>query len=361
LDNSYVIAIFKYSSLKKGQKMKKLFYLALVALAIGSCKKDNTNNSNNNTVEQGTVTGTVYSANGLKTVANAKVSMDGSTQYQTVSDAKGKFSITCPVGLQHFTVSVGNSNIFKGGFTATVEVNKSLEEPHDSTVLEQEKQLAYVAGYWDSIQNIIRDSLGYTMTELSDADLTIGNLNNYAIIFLNCGAPFHMNTAIYSNLDAYLQAGGNIYASDFAIDFLVGDGYLKKPHSHSNKAAAAMTPCSNPQLGGFIEDSLLCHEKVGLMMPITGTVVDPTMQNFFGQTVNLNYNLDGWAQLFHVETNDPRFKVLINDPVTYGPLLVSIKWGAGAQGGNIMYTTFHNEANVTPDMVNLLQWIVFNY
>lgn len=347
--------------------MKRLIYVAMLMAVIGSCKKDDAtnNNNNNNNTEKGTIKGVIYSANGLKTVAHAKITLDGSTQYQAESDAHGSFSMLCPTGTQHVTFTVGSGEIFKGDFTVTVTANQSIEVPHDSTTLEQEKQIAYVSGMWDSIQNIIRDSLGYNLTQLTDVDLANGNLNNYAIIFLNCGADFSMNTAIYNNLNTYLQNGGNIYASDYAIDYLVGDGNLKKQRDHnSHKTLSQSTPCSSSTnlLGGFIEDSLLCHDKVGNPGLINGaTVQDSVMQTIFGPTVDLNYDLPSWVVLFHVETSDPRFKVLITDPNTYGPLLVSIKWGTGLQGGNIMYTTFHNEANVTTDMVDVLQWIVFNY
>jgi hypothetical protein len=341
--------------------MKKgLFIIAAALIFLSSCKKGE--ELNPNTV-RGTVSGTVYSANRNKTIAFAKVSIEGSDTYQTYSDNQGRFTLECPAGRQHIIISTGSGNIFRCDFFTEVSGNTNREAPADSTVLEQTKRIAYVAGMFDSIQNIIVDSLGYTVDELTDVDLyDRTTLDSFAIIFLNCGAMFSMNHDIYINLDQYLDNGGNIYASDYAIDYLVGDGTPKRGHSHSS-GDIHKTACMNPVLGGFIDDSLLCHTKYGNMGVINGaTVLDPDMQTIFGSTIDINYNLGSWAVLNHVETGDPRFKVLINDGSTgYGPLLAGIHWGTGATGGNIMYTTFHNEANVTTDMVEVLQYVILNY
>jgi hypothetical protein len=177
--------------------------------------------------------------------------------------------------------------------------------------------------------------MGYTLDSLQLSDFNnLATLQLHSIIFVNCGSSsrYDLNTpTISNNLITFLNSGGRIYASDWAFGCVQG---------------------IHPELEGTYDgnstDSLLSN------------VVYTPLQTFLGKnTVTIRYNLNSWLSL------DPNNNYLQNIPflratyqsVTNNPTAFFRE--TYSAGGKLIYTTFHNEAQVSTDMVKILQFFVF--
>ena len=167
-----------------------------------------------------------------------------------------------------------------------------------------------------------------------------GRLMDYDIVFLNCGINerwLQQESAVADSLRQYVAAGGSIYASDWAYSFV-----------------EAAFP---EQIDFFGSDGQLGSAYVGSPGPVEATVLDADMKAVLGSgTASLSYDLDAWAVI-----TDTSAEVLLRGDVQ--------AWGAGQQqgvplavqiddGGRVIYTTFHNERQITVDMAALLTEII---
>jgi len=287
--------------------------------------------------------------------------------------------------------------------------------PAGTLKLLQVTNLAYIAGYWDNIQTVVIDSLGYTCDQLTVADLSDANtLLNYGGLFLNCGKNGDLDSNMYENLKTFVESGGSIYASDFAVEYLTGDNHFKgNAHIHNGYQKSNCTPLA----GGFVCDTTLCTMKHGLQCMVTqAQVVAPDLLAYLGvSSFNIEYDLANW-EVIQVLTYP--WEVLVTDPVTYGPLAVRMQangrnlevkslnttltqtWitichippgnpsnmhtitintnalaahlahgdyigdcmGGGTSGGTIYFTTFHNkvQGTVSQDVQHMLEYFILN-
>ena len=394
--------------------MKKRIIYAFVMLVSASfllfvsCKKDKTENA----VPTGTVKGKVYAQNGTTPIPMVMVFVDANGEvYMTLTDIHGDFNLEVPTGNQQLCIESGRGNIFRSVFSVYVPENGTVNLPDGTLKLQQTANLAYIPGAYDNIETIIIDSLGYAATQLAVADLdNLTNLETYAGLFLNCGKYGALDSLKYANLLAFVNNGGSIYASDYAVEYLTGDGNYKGTQSHSN--VGTMTKSCVYDLGGFIADSLLCTEKVGPGGYVYGANILPAdLQTYMGITqIDILYDLSAWEEI--KELAAPPWEVLIEDPGGYGPL--AIRWTLPGNskameqvldqgwitichippgnpqnahtitisinalpahlahgdyigpcvgnGGTIYFTTFHNEpqGNLSSDMQKMLEYFILN-
>lgn len=303
--------------------------VALIILNIFACGEDNPVNSGGATVQ-----GYVRSINGTTAVANVTVNLK-SVQNTTESMT----TATNNVGFYQFNnVSNGDKKLIfsKGSFrdTTIITVGGGIVIV-DTTRLQNIKPFAYLSGQWDNIQTIVHDSLGYNVQSITLTDINNNNnLQQYAIIFLNCGtnALSGITTSGAANLKSFMQAGNTIYSSDYAY------GTVIKIY---------------PELSG---------SQTGNSQNVTANVVSSDLQNYLGKnSVSIIYNLGGWYSI------NPSIDLNINIPF----LKASYQTSAGAVNNNVIafsriegqgkliYTTFHNEANVTTDMIKILKYFIF--
>lgn len=384
-------------------------FFAASLLITGSCNKDNSN-QNTSQIPTGIITGKVVAQNGTTPIPMASVFVDYNGEiYITFTDIEGNFSLEAPAGVVPLYIESGKGNIFRSMITATIEKDKTTSIPNGTLKLQQTSALAYIKGSYDNIEDIIINQLGYAADELTIADLdNFNKLNNYAGLFLNCGKSEALNAAKYANLLAFVNGGGSIYASDYAVEYLTGDGYNKGAQSHEAHPVAKTT-CVG-ELGGFIEDSLLCTDKIAPMTTIHGALILPTdVQDYMGvTTLDIEYDLGGWEQILEVAC--PPWEVLIEDTATYGPLAIRMTFqGTGSKsgekqdwvtichippgnpanahtitvaasavpahlahgdylgscqgnGGTIYFTTFHNhvQGTISPDIQKMLEYFILN-
>jgi hypothetical protein len=287
----------------------------------------------------GTVTGTVTSADGVTPIPDALVEVEGTSfmrsrpgvarAISTRSGLDGRYTLTnVPSGPQ---VIVATRGAFRAAVNVSVRPNESVTAP--VAKMTSTGKLAYVRGSFDTIEAIVQGTLGNTIDEIQVGDLASSAITSqYRMIFLNCGLDDSeaLNPAVVSNLKAFLQAGGTIYASDWAIDYI------------------------EPLVTG------LTHDKIGDDQSITGAVSDQSLQAFVGKAnVAIVYDLGGWTDLLTVPT---AAAVLLRGSYTSAgtqrtnqPLAIVIPHGQG----RIVFTTFHNEAGATNDQMAVLRHFIY--
>lgn len=335
-----------------------IFFIAFII----SCKKDDDNPSAVAPVADAVITGTVKTPSG-QIVGSARV-MAGIWSAKT--DHTGKFSLDVAAGSYNLIIQTGDGDMFRTELAVTVSTAQVLAMDPAETVLKQTGALAYIPGSFDAIEDVIT-ALGYNATMIQDSDLdNLTTLLTYNALFLNCGAGGMLDSLKYTNLHLYLEGGGSIYASDFAVDFLTGDGNWRLPssaapvHQHNSTVnLSAVATCISPDLGGFIADSALCTSKTGTSGMVTGaTINDPDIINLLGQsTIDIEYDLSSWEV---ISNYDIPFTAVITD-VNYGALAVESS-SFGPEGGKIFYTTFHNrpQGTISTDVEDILEYFILN-
>ncbi|HLP49394.1 MAG TPA: hypothetical protein VK154_00775 [Chitinophagales bacterium] len=324
--------------------------LLLLFLAFTGCQKEKDNNTG---TEKFTIRGTVKSPNLQKTIANALIYADEKTStYKTYTDAQGRYELKIPLGAHTIYIETGDGKLFKNSFTVNSSTpDEDVEVPETQSILTLHGRLAYIAGTYDHIEAVVRDTLGYAIAELQTSALdNFGLVSSYDAIFINCGATQQQgvpSTAGYENLGNFVAQGGSIFASDFGLDYLKGE------------SDGTCTPA-----GGFIDDATLCSNRNGT----TGTVsscqiIDPGLQNALGTTsIPLEYDLGGWEVISQF---DNTFWSADITEATSGPLLLHTENYTNSTGttpGKIYWTTFHNGFNsgVSTAPQKILEYVIVN-
>ena len=323
-------------SIRPTRRFLPVLLLFLVAAGAGRCGKnpaapgDPSNPGNTSNASGGTVKGIVIAADGVTRIGLVTVSLSGGTQ-STTTDAQGAYTLTgLPEGPHTLQAKRGN---FGASVSVTVKSNDTVTAP--DAILTAIKKLAFVPGSNDSVEVLIRQ-FGNTIDELAATQLSdAGTLNQYGMIFLDCGLDQKplANPATASTILAWIRAGGFLYASDQAF------GYLYQ-----------MVPNDFTLLGS------------GDVQQISATVADSELKTFLNQSsVQVNYDLPGWVALQSVAAGA---KIFLNGSYVYNegtattqnrPLAMSFVEGSG----HILFTTFHNAADATPDQVKVLRFFIY--
>lgn len=305
--------------------MKKVMLglvLVMIFVVLAGCGKTGT----------ATVTGYIMAPNGVDPVVGATVSVKGKG-ISTTTNGAGKYTLTnVPVGKQTIQAVKGN---FKVEFTVKV-TNSST--PIEAPVAKMNtKKIGVVEGIYDDIGAVLTNlGLDYTTIgsfyDLDDPDVT----DDYSVIFLACGGSYEVysGSAIYNNLRAFVSKGGGIYASDW-----------------SAQTIATLFP----------EYISLCGLD-GNIQTVTATVLDNDIKALLGKSsCEICYDLPGWA-VIEVEDSTKVSVDMVADVSTSegdiedSPLLVEFSYGSG----NVIYTTFHNEEQVTVDGLKIIKHLVFS-
>lgn len=276
----------------------------------------------------GAVKGVVVAADGVTRIGLVTVGL-ASGSPSTTTDAQGAYTLNgVPEGAQTLQARRGN---FQTTLGVTVTKNATVTAP--DAKLQPTKKLGFVSGAYDSVQNLIKQ-WGNSIDEVLSSNMSASSvLNQYAMLFLNCGLDlvYLDDPATTDALLAWVRAGGTLYASDQAVQYL-----------------QRMLPAD---FGSY--DS-------GNQQLITANVIDNDLKTFLGKSdPKINYALDFWIGL---QSASARSKVFLTGNYAYlsgnatnRPLAFAITEGAG----KILYTTFHNENGATPDQVQILRFFVY--
>lgn len=344
--------------------------LTLTGVVFVSCKKDKDNNNTVPATEYGVVTGKVHSPNNV-VIASAKII---SGEYSTISNTQGEFSLSLPVGFHKLIIQTGSGHVFKSEVDVQVNAHETISLDNAQSELKQVKQIAFIPGAYDRIETIIIDTLGYTATAITVSSLdNLNFMQSFGGIFLNCGVNGNLDSLKYANLNNYVSGGGNLYASDWSVEFLTGDGFFRPSASsfftnsasknQTHEAAySTMSTCTSPLNGGFLPDSALCTAKFGpVTMVQNAHILDPDIINVLGKdSMDIYYDLNAWEVISLV--NAP-FTTIIEDTQSgLGSLAVSCDLNGTIPAGHITYTTFHNhpQGNISQDVKLVLQHFILN-
>ena len=287
--------------------------------------------------------------------AEASVEWDGDGDgvedftVSSLTDSDGRFSLmSLPPGTHEVMVTKGS---FSTLFEVELEPGEVLVMDEPSCLERDNINIAVVTGEYDDIGEILTnltlsfdsyDGVSSTdyLTLLGDPTL----MSEYDIIFLNCGIEWswiNQQTQIASNITAYVDQGGSLYASDWAYYF-VESAY--------------------PDLLDFHGDDATVGEAFhGAPGSFTASVVDTNMQGLLGSnTASIWFNYNAWAV---AQSAGVDAKVLVKGDmsledgtvISESPLSVRLKGG-----DRVIYTAFHNEPQTTIDMDLLLLEIILS-
>lgn len=255
-----------------------------------------------------------------------------------------------------------------------------LTAPKTTTTKTSTSKLAVTPKGYDDMGAVLKD-LGYSATEIDEEDLTSeSKLSQYDAVYINCSAA---TSSVFedagSAVKKYVEGGGTVYASDWA------NSIIEKAFPGKIKFYNGMG--ENSEWAGAESNS-----RVGQEGKVTANVTDSGLAAVLGKTsVEVNFDLSSWAVIDDVgsDTNvlmrGPA-KVFnfsgsdLSNPDSWGgsdntwdaqkleelqkqkssaektldnkPFVVTFKQGKG----QVLYTSFHNEAQVTSDTKAVLNW-----
>jgi hypothetical protein len=195
---------------------------------------------------------------------------------------------------------------------------------------------------WDPIDDIL-DDLGLTYTWFSyDTSLepyTLQNLTamkQFDLIFLPCGTsaryPDSISPDIVTNVKQYVQEGGVIYASDWAA------GLIEQAFP------------GRIDFKGYDGDTGYAYNAY---------IQDDALRAYLGKSyVDIEYDLPSWAVINSVP-DDVSVIIKGDVPCDYGTLSnrpMAVRFTHGL--GTVIYTTFHNEAQITAEIKKVLEFYI---
>lgn len=220
----------------------------------------------------------------------------------------------------------------------------------------------------------ILDDMGRAWDEISIDDLrNFSKISNYQAIFINCD-DIEVHADAVQNLKKFVNEGGALYASDFAIEYviaafpgfitlygpdemlgMVGDEQIINADITDKGLAAFLNPASPPSkielefdLGGWVVmDSVSNAVRVYLRG-------DVYVFSAWDGDWDFDWDENGWDQDWDEDWWDEEEWDIETELITNKPLLVSFDYGKG----RVISTSFHNEPQLTAIQEKLLNYLV---
>lgn len=321
----------------------------------------------------GKISGRVLAADGTTAVVGASVYLKTDSSKSATTNLTGTFTLEGSWIVPGSYTLVAQKGDFKIEFSATVsgegattDVGSKEIQPGNPGV--SVPDLAVIKGTWDKIENIITN-LGYSYTtiEVNDVNTNYDFISTFEAIFINCGTTgSSLTSSGEANLLKFVEtAGGSLYVSDYAADYLDG-----------------IWPNAINWRDGSVADA---KDGKG-SQSLEATVVNSGLQTVLGKnTASVYYDLGSWVVISSEGTGtsvllrgSPEVSSTTGSALSVGPHASSIKslstitlnyvplaakfQPAGATKGTVIYTTFHNELQeslVTNDTKKILNDFIF--
>ena len=198
-------------------------------------------------------------------------------------------------------------------------------------------RIAYVAGSFDAVQFLL-DSLGFAPEQITEDDLPTARLADFDAIFLNCGmAEYHaFDDDALDALRAWVEGGGVLYTSDWA-EIYVKQAFPGRVHFRD----------PDPRAGKDGEREATVHDE-GFLRALGRS------------DALIEFDSAMWAVIDSVPEST---RVLVRGPVElfdgtdYGDRPYMVQFDVGE--GRVTYTSFHYEAMPSPDMLTILEQLIF--
>jgi hypothetical protein len=344
------------------------------ALLVGACTPDQGLTYKKEepiVIEDGMIMGRVCDPSGRTWLADAQayvnlVDSDGLI-YDTqiaYSDVDGYWTLDDLPGEREYTVHVqyGPDELMQETLWVGSGETIELDEPDCFDPLAID--VAIVTGDYDDF-NLVLNQMGFANYVLIDGldEAALGTfldspdeLAKYDIIFFNGG--FVEEGTIYDTEDAtntlpatrmqnivnYVEAGGSIYASDWAYD-VVEIGW--------------------PDRADFVgADEIPGEAQKGDYDTVTAAISDTSLSEFLGTSyIDVTYDLPVWPPVesvsssvsVHVAGSVPYSEGLSDYTLTSVPLLYSFNAG----DGKVVFSTFRVARNASDDIVATLQYMMY--
>ena len=306
---------------------------------------------------------------------------------ETTSAADGTFKLeSVPEGKQTVVAELGS---FRNTYDVTVTANATIAIPDDQLCFRKDElKLAVLTGGGDKIETLLT-SLNLSFTTFGAATAAefaaqgepflsdLSKMKAFDVIFIDCAAARangnidlgRNSAAIVSNLKAFVQQGGSLYASDWAFVFL--DLSWAAQFDFLLRTGGPVTSPFDPRnLMGYAPQI------------VSAKIEDPALATFLGKAaVQVAFPKETGASSLHwglMQDARNGARILLSADVqscetkdnlcsTPGlklravPLAVAYKaTPAGQKGGNVVYTSFHNIAQPTGEVAQILKYLVFN-
>lgn len=321
-------------------------------------------------LDDGQIRGRVCSADGRNWQADAMaytnlIDSEGRL-YETAiayTDLDGYFQLTDLPAEQEYTVYVTYGADYLLEQTVWVGDGEVVELDTPDCFDPLELDVAVVSGDYDDFQ-LVLSNMGFANYEVIDgldnSELTgflldPDAMSQYDIIFFNGGFIEEgiiyggddktLTTQVMSNIVEYVEAGGAIYASDWAYD-VVEQGW--------------------PDAINFVgTDDEPDAAQLGEYGFVTAAVSDSAMAEWLGSNyIDVEYDLPVWPP---VESIDSAVSVHLTGTIDYRegtstytlssvPILVSFSAGEG----RVTFSTFRVAKNASTDMMLVLQYMMYN-
>lgn len=306
---------------------------------------------------QGTLTGLACAPDGKTVVPEVTVSIDGIDCHgqpfhlETQSDTMGRYTLEgVPCGYQVVKLTKGS---YSHEFNAFVKHLETVEATTGRCFSGTAAKIAVITGDWDRLQEILT-ALKLQYTEIngigdsgmgSDAGAFLSDwsrLSKFNILFINCGKSLDTGSSGIANLQKFVQGGGSLYASDYAVSYISSawPNALEFPSNiYSVWSQTVNSDIRDPRLVGYL----------GKMTTQISYVLGPLVQ----------VDGPGPGTEVHIEGVFPKYEADQN----IHPQLLSFK-PYGDKGGRVIYGGFHHDEQTKEpgktDVRNILKFVVFS-
>ncbi len=240
-------------------------------------------------------------------------------------------------------------------------------------------KLAVTSPGYDDIGEVLQE-LGFTAEEIEESSLaTLSELQKYDAVYINCsGSIDGVAQEAAPAIRDYVRGGGIIYASDFAAS-IVNAAFPNKINFYKGDSA------TETSLDGT------SAARIGTAGKVQAKVTDSGLAAVLGKrTIEINYDLGAWVVIDSVPSST---RVHVTGPASIMDYSASMEKLQNLQNldfsnpqaveelskefsgeaattlqdkpyivtftegdGEVLYTTFHNEAQKTEDTEDVLNW-----